>query len=179
METGAFGEKVREGQITDRHKSILLANSMPDERNFAIVKAVGEVYRKLADKLFENNPVMNALIMTNVSTMNIYSFPVCGKCETVALPNMPIVDPITGATTSTCGCMRCGTITRNPPTVKEWMRDELRRRVQPEFFELIDVGIERIAVSMMRTWLNDLTVGLEQDNGYHEDGVEVDHERIQ
>lgn len=178
MTKGFFGEDVREGQITKKHLEISQNAMAPDKRNVKILGAISEAYKALEQKMFEHNPVMRALIQSQIDVTSVFEFPVCGKCETVALWNDSKFNKETFQIDRTCGCMRCGTITTRPATVRQWLADELRRRVDPEFLDMIDIGLNRIALSMMKTYLENLTIDVERANGYHEDGVEVDHEKI-
>jgi len=178
MALGIFGEKVREGQITNAHLAMSGNVMAPDARNVAILKGISEAYKELEQKMFEHNPVMRLLISSQVDVTNVFEYPVCGKCETVALWNDRKFNKETLEYDRTCGCMRCGAFTTRPPTVRMWLKDELKRRVGPDYLDMIDIGIDRIALSMMKTYINNLAVGIEQTNGYTEDGVEVDHEKI-
>lgn len=184
MERDIFGTKLRDGQITDRHKSIMSDTMKPDIRNVKIVAALSDTYKVLADKLFENNKVMETMILTQVNTMKIYDYPVCGRCETVALPHEGVYNEQGKLIKSRCGCMRCGHITDNPATVRQWLKDEMKHRVGPDYFDLIDIGIEKMARSMMKTYLTNLlrTYGesseLETSTEPSDDKSDIDYETI-
>ncbi len=111
----------------------------PDPRTAVVLDAVNEVYPAFAQKMIAGNRYVRLLIKSNVMAMDILDFPVCGSCEQIALWDQTEVDK-RGNIISVCQCMNsgCGKTTKNPITVKQWMALELKNRVKPEFWDIID-----------------------------------------
>lgn len=142
-------------------RAMMKSFEMPDERSFAVMKMLNDVYPAFASKLFHGNDVMQKLVMSGYNCMDILEYPICGKCETLAAyDGYGLKD---GKITLRCTCMneKCGHSTLNPPTLKQWLKWELRKKVTEEWFEVLDVAIDSIAMSMVNKHANEMRHAVE------------------
>ncbi len=137
---------------------------LPDEQSFGIYKELQKVYPAFAQKLFENNGLMQRLIMSGYNPMHMLDYPVCGRCETLAVYDGYAMSG--GKRYDRCTCVRegCGASTTNPVTLRVWMRDELKKKVKPEFFETIEDAVDGIAAQMMLSHVKRMRYELERHN---------------
>lgn len=121
-----------------------------DPRSRGVYNALMEVYPAFAKKIFQDNKLMELLVMRGGNPMLILNYPICGKCETLALPHTPIKQ--NGKSIPRCGCVseKCGAITKNPILFREWLIMELKRKVPKESIPLVLNAVDIIALSMMR-----------------------------
>lgn len=124
--------------------------ALPDEKSFGVYKALNDVYPSFAEKLFENNDLMRKIVMSGYNPMDILDYPICGRCETLAAYNGYSVK--NGKRYSKCTCMRqgCGHTTINPVTLRVWMKDELKKKVPPEYIDTIEYAVDGIAAKMIQ-----------------------------
>lgn len=139
--------------------------TLPDEKSFGVYKALNDVYPALAKKLFENNELMRRLVMYGYNPMDILDYPVCGKCETLAVYNGYTVK--NGRRYPKCTCVRedCGHTTVNPVTLRMWIKDELKKKAPPEYMDTIEMAIDGIAAKMIQMhmrYMNKLQVQYNQ-----------------
>jgi hypothetical protein len=128
-----------------------------DERSMGVLKMLEEVYPAFAQKIFEGNDLMRNLIMTGYNPMDILDYPICGKCERIAVFSGYIMKY--GRQTQQCSCMAegCGHTTTAPITLREFMMYELKKRVKSEEFAVaIEYAIDGIAAGMMNKHVNEL-----------------------
>jgi len=92
---------------------------------------------------------MQRLVMSGYSPMDILDYPICGKCETLAVPNDYGYKD--GVKVPRCTCMKesCGANTLNPITLRAWIKYELKKRVDDEFLEAIEVAVDFVALTMI------------------------------
>ena len=145
--------------------AIMGANALPDEHSYGVYKMLMDVYPAFAKKLFENNIIMEKLVMSNMNPMEILDYPVCGKCETLAAyDDMIRMSDGHYAVKCTCFAKGCGHSTVNPATLREWIAYELRKKVPEGFMDALDFAIDAVSASMMRKYLNDIAPTLQKHN---------------
>ncbi len=128
--------------------------AMTDARSFGVFKAIQEAYPNFAKKMFEGNVLMERLVMSGFGPLDIFEYPICGKCESLALPSGH----------KQCNCVKtgCGHTTKNPVSFRQWMRYELKNKLPQEQIDNLDFTIDRIAESMMAKYMQELTQEYEQ-----------------
>jgi hypothetical protein len=131
------------------------ANFLPDEHSHGVYKMLMDVYPAFAKKLFQNNYFMQKLVMSGMTPMQILDYPVCGKCETLALYNDYGFKDGRWVSQCTCVAKGCGQTTINPVTLRDWIKDELKHKAPPDFMEVIEYAIDAIASSMIRKYYKD------------------------
>lgn len=131
------------------------ANFLPDEHSHGVYKMLMDVYPAFAKKLFQNNYFMEKLVMSGMTPMQILDYPVCGKCETLALFNGYGFRNGKYVNQCTCVAKGCGHTTINPVTLRDWIKDELKHKAPEDFMEVIEYAIDAIASSMIRKYYND------------------------
>lgn len=131
------------------------ANYLPDEHSVGVYKMLMEVYPAFAKKLFENNELMKRLVMTGMNPMQILDYPICGKCETMALFNG--YGKRGGRVYEQCTCVanKCGHTTVNPITLREWIKIELKHKAPADFIEAIEYAVDTIAQNMIAKYYQD------------------------
>lgn len=138
--------------------------ALPDEHSFGVFKALNEVYPAFAKKLFEGNQFMSRLIMYGYNPMDILDYPVCGKCESLAIFNGYATVGKKKYPRCTCVKPGCGANTNNPISLRTWIRDELKHKAPPEFFEAIETAIDGIAAKMILTHIRQMKKEMERHN---------------
>lgn len=134
---------------TDKHAAMQRMFQQYDPRSLGVMHALEGVYPAFAKKLFEGAPLMRNLVMSNYNPMDILEYPICGKCETVSLPFNQTMDK-KGAWHETCKCFKCGSVTIDPPLVRDWFVDELKKRVPAEFIDKMEYLVDNVAASMLQ-----------------------------
>ena len=131
------------------HTAQLLGLALADPHSMGVHKALNEVYPALATKLFEGNMLMQKMVMSGFNMMNILDYPICGKCESLALYNGYATE--SGKPHVRCTCIRqgCGASTIRPVTLRRWLFDELRKKMPKEEIEDLDFKFDVIAQRML------------------------------
>jgi len=135
----------------DQYRAAMYRSLLNDDpRSRGVYNALMEVYPAFAKKIFQDNKLMEILVMRGGNPMLILNYPVCGKCETLALPHTPIKQ--NGKSIPRCGCVsdKCGAITKNPITFREWLVMELKNKVPKDSISVVMNSVDMIALSMMR-----------------------------
>lgn len=142
-------------EITNKQQAIFLQNTAPDEHSFGVYKMLEDVYPAFAKKLFDGNKLMRQLIMSGHNPMDILDYPICGKCETIAAYNGYGVKY--GKRVDRCTCVRdkCGASTLAPITLRQWVREEMKKRVTEDFYQAIDYAVDAIAAQMALKQIKD------------------------
>ncbi len=139
--------------MSDAHKVVFNSFAMPDDHSYGVYKALMEIYPNFAKKLFENNELMYKIVMTGYNPMDILEYPICGRCETLAVyDGVALKD---GRYVSKCTCFRCGISTVKPITLKEWITMELKKKAPPDFTEYLDYAVDMTANYMLRKFISD------------------------
>lgn len=121
-----------------------------DPRTIAVLKALDEVYPAFAKKLLQGNDLMRILVGCTINPMDILDYPVCGRCETLAVHDVS-KQSANGSLIEVCRCVKdgCGATTTNPVTVREWLQYELKKRVDKSFFDVVEYMTDAVAMTMM------------------------------
>lgn len=142
----------------DIYKLRALELSMADPNSMGVIKGLEEVYPALAAKLFEGNKLMQNMVMSGRNMMAIMDYPMCGKCETLAL--------LSGNNQCTCTRVGCNSTTKNPVTLRTWLFYELKKKMTNEQLEDLEYKIDAIAASMLRKFKNQCRSTYEEHNHY-------------
>ena len=132
----------------------------PDERSFGVFKMLNEVYPAFAKKIFEGNSLMQKLVMSGMNPMDILEYPICRKCETLAPYDGFVRRGNEIVPRCTCVNEKCGVSTINPVTLREWTRQEMKKRVSEDFYEALEYAVDLVARSMIQKLQNDLQSAL-------------------
>jgi hypothetical protein len=134
-------------------KQIELA--MADPHSMGVQKALMEVYPALAKKIFEGNALIEKLVMSGYNMMDILEYPICNKCEGLALYNG--YGKIGDRFYARCTCIRdgCHSSTINPSTLRQWLQNELRHKMPQEEIDNLNFKVDKIAESMLRKYKNE------------------------
>jgi hypothetical protein len=135
--------------ITIAHSAMADLFTQKDPHSMGVYKALMDVYPALAKKLFHNNKMMQDLVTSNMNPINILSYPVCGRCETLALWDGRTTKDGKRVRKCTCTAIGCGATTVNPVTFKEWIQYELMKRVPKEFIDALPFMIDDIALAYL------------------------------
>lgn len=143
-------------EMTDKQEAILRSFLLPDPKSMGAFNALMNVYPALAKKLFDNNPYMQKIVMTGLNNMNILDYPVCGRCERLAVWNKFKV--VNGELQWRCTCFTegCNHTTTNPVILRDWLADELKKRAPEGYVDIIDEAIDGIASMMVNKAMQDL-----------------------
>jgi DNA-binding ferritin-like protein len=137
-------------EISAVHQHHLLSLAMTDPHSMGVHKALQEVYPALADKLFEGNELMQKMVMSGFNMMDIMDYPICGKCESLALYNGYV--NVGKKAYPRCTCIRkgCGASTTRPATLRMWLQYELKKKMPQEAIEDLETKVDLIAERMLR-----------------------------
>jgi len=140
----------KENNLTDAHIATYNSFLAPDPASFGVYKLFEQFYPAFAKRIFQYNPFMKKIVMSGFNPMFILNYPVCGRCETLAAWSDTII--VNEKKVKTCYCFAdgCGSTTRNPVTLREWMIDELKHKAPPDIAEQAEFVVDDIAMSFMR-----------------------------
>ena len=152
----------KENNVSDAHIAMYNSFLAPDPASFGVFKLMQELYPAFAEKLFYNNPFMQKIVMSSLNSMFIMEYPICGRCETVAAWDKTII--VNDKKIKTCYCFAegCGSTTKNPVTLREWMVDELRHKAPRDIAEQAYFIVDDIAMSFMRIAKYQLELALKE-----------------
>lgn len=159
--------------MSTAHQMMSNMFSQPDPHNAGVYHKLMEIYPNFAKKVFDSSQFISKLVMIGYDSSDVLDFPICGKCESLAAPTDPrvIKDKVTGQLRSIpqCGCFKCGTITQSPIKFRDWIKDEVRHKVDKDFLEqlddMLDVAVDLYARQMMGMAERDLMQALKERNG--------------
>jgi len=131
-------------------QSIVNSFSNDNPESLGVYKALEDIYPAFSKKIFENNPFMQMIVMTNQSPMHILDYPICGKCETLAMWDYRGIKD--GKSVKACGCFAngCGARTLDPITFRDWLKEELRHKAPPSIVENVEYAVDAVALSLMK-----------------------------
>lgn len=132
----------------------------PDPHSYAVYKMLQDIYPAFGKKLFEGNPFMFRLVMTGFNPMDILEYPICGRCETLAAWNGYAKRGKKHIRQCTCLGDKCGHTTVNPPTLRDWMKDELKKKAPPDIAEYAEQLVDDLASGMVRMAVNELNIAV-------------------
>lgn len=138
--------------MNESRQAIFKSFANPDPASVGVYKMINDVYPAFAEKLFENNSFMQKIVMTGLNPMHILDYPICGKCETLAMPDKPIFK--NNRWNNACGCFAkgCGAKTINPITLREWLIYELKKKAPKSYIENIEFVVDSIAKAMINNF---------------------------
>lgn len=146
------------------HRAMLKSFEMPDERSFGVFKMLNDVYPAFAKQLFQNNALMERLVMSGHNPMDILDYPICGKCETLAPYSGYVIRNNKYIQKCTCVADKCGATTVNPITLRDWIKYEMKKRVSEDFYEAIEVAIDQIAFTMLQKYQSMISMEKQKEN---------------
>lgn len=132
------------------YKAMFNMFAQNDPHSFAVLKMLQDLYPAFGKKIFEGNPFMMKLVLSGMNPMDMLEYPVCGKCETLAA--WTDSKRTKHGIVRYCGCMadKCGAITKNPITLKTWLKEELKKKAPPDIAEQAEIAVDRVAETMCR-----------------------------
>lgn len=162
-------------EIPDVYKAKQLELAMADPHSMGVHKALLEVYPALAKKIFEGNQIMERLVMSGYNMMDIMEYPICNRCEGLALYNG--MATIGDKKYAKCTCIRkgCNSTTINPSTLREWLANELRHKMPKEEIELLNVKVDIIAQTMLRKFKQECREEYLKHNAIARDKMKTSH----
>lgn len=131
------------------------ANLLPDEHSHGVYKMLMDVYPNFAKKLFENNTFMKKIVMSGMNPMQILDYPICGKCETLALYDGYAKRNGKYVNRCTCVAEGCGASTADPITLRTWIAMELKHKAPAEYIEMIEYAVDDIVHTMIEKYYKD------------------------
>lgn len=146
-------------------QSIIQSFSAPNPESLGIFKTLEDIYPAFSQKIFQGNAFMQMIVMSNYSPMFILDYPVCGKCETLAMwDNSGVKD---GRVVPACSCFAdgCGARTLNPVTFRDWLKEEIRGKAPAVVVENIEYAVDAMAMTMMKRSLLEQKMLKEQEAG--------------
>jgi hypothetical protein len=152
-------------ELGNEYNAMLQTFTTADDRSYGVFNMLQDVYPAFAQKLFQGNDIMQRIVMSGFNPMDILDYPICGKCETLAPFDGYGIKY--GKTVNRCTCMseKCGHSTLDPVTLRDWMKYEMKKKVDPEFFEAIEVAIDMIAYTMLKKHTKELQDAINYKNG--------------
>lgn len=135
-------------EISDKHKAVFNTFRVLDPYSYGVFKMLDDIYPAFAKKIFDENNFMQRLVMSGLNPMYILDYPICGRCETLA--SMSGYKVKNGRMVDVCTCHKCGASTTNPVLLREWMRDELKKKSPEKTIDMIDYAVDEVALIMMR-----------------------------
>jgi hypothetical protein len=132
----------------DKYEALQNKLIQPNAHSIGVLRLVEGYYPAFARKILERNPVMNALVMNNLCSMDILYYPICGHCETLAAWSRYIRNE-DGTTGKRCTCWKCGVHTDNPILLKDWCLLELKKRAPQDIEESLEFAVDVITQRCM------------------------------
>ena len=142
----------------DANQAILQSFQARDSHSVGVMEILNELYPAFAKKIFEGNAILETLVMTGYNMMDILDYPICGKCESLALIDEPIIKE--GRTIPRCTCVKpgCCVSTIRPVRFRDWIAYELKKKAPPAIMEVIDYAIDDVAEKMLRVIAHNIRV---------------------
>lgn len=136
--------------LGDTNAAILQSFQARDSHSSGVMEILNEFYPAFAKKIFEGNHILETLVMSGYNMMDILDYPICGKCESLALIDEPIIKE--GRTIPRCTCVKpgCCVSTIRPVRFREWIAYELKKKAPPAIMEVMDYAIDDVAERMLR-----------------------------
>ena len=153
----------------------------PNASSMGQYQLLMKIYPALVEKLFYRNDVIMKWVLSGYNPTELLSYPVCGRCEGLAAFSGGAMKY--GKMVPACTCRRCGTRTVGPPTLREWLMDELRRKFPKYTVEYIESQVDELAIEMINRATMDVMEAKKMVDAERNrmmgfilpPGVEVDH----
>lgn len=142
-------------RTTDAHRAMAQLFKNPDPRSLGVMDFIFDVYPLFYRKIFKNNTLMERVVMTGLNGMDILDYFVCGRCESIAPQSGTVLKDGVFVPQCTCTADGCGATTVNPPTLREWLMYELRKKAPPGFETILSMAMNNIAQTYLRKALKD------------------------
>lgn len=129
------------------HQAMLKLFSTPDPKTEGVFLKLKEIYPFMAKKVFESGDFMARFYRSGYNTSSVLDAYICGKCESLAAWDG--YGRKNGKEVPKCTCFKCGTSTVAPVTLREWMMDELKKKMPKSILEGLDWdGVDAVAMGM-------------------------------
>jgi len=157
--------------MSGARESIVRSFDSDNPESLGVYKALEEIYPAFSKKIFQNNPFMKMIVMTNQSPMHILDYPICGKCETLAMWDRRAIKD--GKVVRACGCFAsgCGHRTIDPITFRQWLKEELRHKAPPTIVENLEFAVDAVAMTLMQRTLRAQKRMVRQENTERKSGL--------
>ena len=138
-----------------KYQAMLNTFKQPNPHSHGVYKMLMGIYPALAKKIFEKNGLMETVVMSNLNPMNILDYYVCARCEALAAQDGVIVRNKQVLPKCTCRAKGCGHTTVNPPTLRDWMIDEIKHKAPPDVAEMAEYVVDVVAMRLLGQAMND------------------------
>ena len=141
--------------MSTAHDMMLQSFANPDPHSVGLYNLLKEIYPNFAKQLFHRNPFMQKVVLSGFNPMEMLEYPICGRCETLAAWDLPVVR--NGKRIPACSCLAegCGHKTLNPITLRAWMLEELKHKAPPDIADIAEVAVDLIAMKMSQMAMRD------------------------
>lgn len=151
-------------ELNASQKAMFKTFETPDPHSFGVFKMLQDLYPAFAQKIFSGNPFMKRIVMSGYNPMSILDYPICGRCETIASPDIPKYKNGKKHTACICFANKCGATTLDPITFKTWLKDELKHKAPPDIAENAEFVVDQIAFRMMKVAMQNLENSMKQQS---------------
>lgn len=151
------------GVFGSARQSIIKSFSDPNPDSLGVFKTLEDIYPSFSAKIFQGNAFMQMIVMSNYSPMHILDYPICGRCETLAMwNNRGLKD---GKIVKKCSCFAdgCGSTTFDPPTFRDWLKEEMRKKATPQMLENLEFVVDVTAMAMMKRSVSEQKQMMDQE----------------
>lgn len=150
--------------LSASHRAMFNSFLQPDPHSEGVYKFLMDLYPAFAKKVFEGGGFVAKLVRSGLNPIDIMDYHICGRCE--ALAPLSGFAKKNGRLVNKCTCMKegCGATTIDPPTFRDWMKDELRHKAPPDIAEVADMAVDAIAMNMMKKAEQELARAMSMDN---------------
>jgi len=139
----------------DKYEALTNKLIQPNPHAIGVMKLLKDNYPAFAVKVIEKNPVVELMALTNLCSLRLISYPICGHCETTAF--WKGYELINNEVFPFCLCKKCGSKTVNPVTFKQFCKMELKKKaphITDEMLEMaVDLFAERCVADAERIYL--------------------------
>lgn len=127
----------------------------PDPNSHAVYKMLQEIYPSLAKKLFERNDLMEAVVMSGLNPIPILDYYICSRCEGLCAHDGFGKKYGKLVPKCTCRVVGCGTTTLDPPTFRQWLTEEIKKKAPQGIVDELAYAVDAVALRLMGQAVND------------------------
>ena len=138
-----------------KYNALLKTFTNPDANSHGTLKMLESIYPSFAKHLFDRNELMEHVVMSGLNPIPILDYFICGRCERLTAHDGYGKKYGKVVPKCTCRAEGCGHTTIDPPTFREWLTDEIRRKAPPSIVEELAYAVDAIALRLMGQAVND------------------------
>jgi len=140
--------------MNEKYNALFNTFKQPDPHSFGVFKMLQDFYPEFAEKIFDDNKVMERIVMYGHNSMDILQYPICGHCETLAAYDG--YGHKYGKLVKRCTCFKCGHSTNDPVIFRTWILDELKKKAPADIAESLDYAVDMVAEKMVAVAMEQL-----------------------